>query len=342
MAIINGDCLEVMRGMGPDSVDLVLVDPPYCGVKRASWDRQWNTATAFLSWIGLLCAEWQRILKPNGSVYCFASPAMSARVECVVADYFTVLNRITWNKANLRVGGRHKAACKASLRSFFPASEAIIFAEHLGADSMAKGEPGYQRKCDELRGFVFEPLRAYFDSERMRCGMSTDEIADWFGGRGYPRWVTARHTFTRSQWALPTKENYARLRECFRERGLSEPLRREYDDLRREYEDLRRPFAVTDDVPYTDVWEFETVPARSGKHECEKPVAMLRHMISAATRPGAVVLDCCMGSGSTGVACAEVGREFIGVEVSKHWCSVAARRIAEVGAQGSLFGEALP
>ncbi len=45
------------------------------------------------------CAnEWQRILKPNGSLYCFASPKMSAKVEVEIGKYFNILNRITWAK----------------------------------------------------------------------------------------------------------------------------------------------------------------------------------------------------------------------------------------------------
>ena len=55
---------------------------------------------------------------------------------------------------------------------------------------------------------------------------------------------------------------------------------------------------------------------------------------------GATVFDNCMGSGSTGVACLETGRSFIGIEKDEHYFNVAKRRIEEKqrqGIQGELF-----
>ena len=110
-------------------------------------------------------------------------------------------------------------------------------------------------------------------------------------------------------------------------------LRREYEDLRREYEDLRRPFNVTADVPYTDVWTFPTVQYYPGKHPCEKPQQLLRHIIEASTNPGAVVLDAFMGTGSTGLACRDTGRRFVGIEQSAEYVKIARRRIDSTTSQ---------
>ena len=327
MSILHGDCLAVMAEMPKNSVDLIVADPPYFRVKDEPWDRQWAKPEGFLAWIGEVAAQWHRILKPNGSLYCFASPQMGARVEVKLRETFDVLNHIVWAKAE----GRWKAAEKESLRGFFPASERIIFAEHYGADNIAKGEAGYVAKCDELRGFVFEPLRAYLDGERERAGFDRKACDDACGNQ------MAGHYFSRIQWALPTRANYEKLREAFNARG-GEYLRREYEDLRREYEDLRRPFAVTADVPYTDVWTFPTVGTYKGKHPCEKPQAMLRHIIAASSRPNAVVLDSFAGSGSTGEAALALGRQFIGIEISEHWVQKSQERIA---LRADLFTEAL-
>ena len=56
-----------MRGMADNSVSLIVTDPPYYMVKGEAWDRQWDTPEGFLSWVRDLCAEWHRILAPNGS-----------------------------------------------------------------------------------------------------------------------------------------------------------------------------------------------------------------------------------------------------------------------------------
>ena len=341
-----GDCLPWLRSLPANSVDLILTDPPYFKVKSEAWDRQWDKPAEFLAWLGTIADEWRRVLKPNGSLYCFASPQMSARVEVMLGSRFAILNSIVWNKSDS--AGRHSASCKEDLRSFFPATERIVFAEQLGADNMAKGEAGYEAKCDELRGFVFEPLRRYLCDERDRCGITNGEINKAFQAKtGNPKSGMAGHWFSRVQWCLPTEANYLWLRELFTARGAPEPLRREYEDLRREYEDLRReyedlrrPFSVTKDDFYTDVWSFKTVQAYRGKHPCEKPQALLRHMIERSTRPGGVVLDCFAGSGSTGVAALALGREFMGCEMSPEWHAVASRALAGVGETVSLPLEA--
>ena len=312
----HGDCLEVMREMPDNSIDLIATDPPYFKVKGEGWDRQWDKPHQFLAWMGELCEQWQRILKPNGSLYVFASPQMRARVELKVGEWFSCLPSITWVKS----AGWHAKSSKEQARSFVPQTEAIIFAEHFNADNMAKGEAGYQAKCDELRGFVFEPLRAYLDGERERAGFTKPQVNKALGTQ------MASHYFSRSQWSLPTEKWYGKMREVFNNSG-GDYLRREYEDLRREYEDLRRPFSVTADVPYTDVWTFKTVQAYKGKHPCEKPLEMMEHIVRASSREGATVLDCFMGGGSTGVACRNLGRKFIGIEKDADYFAAAKNRI---------------
>ncbi|MEC4726182.1 site-specific DNA-methyltransferase, partial [Shewanella sp. D64] len=92
-------------------------------------------------------------------------------------------------------------------------------------------------------------------------------------------------------------------------------LVRQYDDLKAEYQSLRRPFTVIKEVPFTDVWSFASVPYYPGKHPCEKPAPLLEHIIAASSREDEVVLDCFMGSGSTGKAALKLGRQFIGIEM---------------------------
>jgi site-specific DNA-methyltransferase (adenine-specific) len=324
-----GDCLEVMRTMPDASVDAVVTDPPYYRVKGEDWDRQWDNPEAFLAWLDQVAEQWQRLLKPNGSLYCFASPQMAARVEVMLGQRFQVLNNIRWTKAQ----GWHEKAEKEALRSYLSPWEAVIFAEQFGADGAAMGGSGSSGACDELRGFVFEPLRLYLDSEREAAGLTVRQVAEAFQVKSGSRTVTgmAGHWFSRVQWTLPTAENYAWLQDLFN----GEHLRREYEDLRREYEDLRRPFNVTRFDQFTDVWTFRTVQARPGKHPCEKPQALLRHIISSSTRPGAVVLDSFAGSGATGQACLALGREFIGIERCYHWHRVGTQSLKAV--QPDLF-----
>jgi adenine-specific DNA-methyltransferase len=337
----HGDCLDVLRGMADNSVDLIATDPPYFKVKGDAWDWQWDKPDQFLAWIGEQAEQWARVLKPNGSLYVFASPQMAWGVEGEIRKYFNVLNRVLWRKE----GGTHNKTEKEAQRSYFPQTEHVIFAEHFGADNMAKGEAGYEAKCDELRGFVFEPLRAYLAGERDRAGFTTRQVAEAYQQKTGSRTVTgmAGHWFDRVQWSLPTAETYEWLRTIFGGDHLRreyEELRREYEELRREYEELRRPFGVTADVPCTDVWDFPNVQAYPGKHPCEKPLAMMEHIIAASSRPGAVVFDGFLGAGTTGAASVRLGRQFIGCELDAGHFSNASARI-EAAAFGRLDGKTL-
>ena len=62
-------------------------------------------------------------------------------------------------------------------------------------------------------------------------------------------------------------------------------------------------------------------------HPTQKPVDLLEYLIKTYTNEGDTVLDNCMGSGSTGVACANTNREFIGIELNEEYYKIAEQRI---------------
>ncbi len=66
-----------------------------------------------------------------------------------------------------------------------------------------------------------------------------------------------------------------------------------------------------------------------GNHPTQKPVELCKYLIKTYTNEGDVVLDNCMGSGSTGVAAIELNRQFVGIEKDEHWFNVAKERIEQ-------------
>jgi predicted RNA methylase len=72
-------------------------------------------------------------------------------------------------------------------------------------------------------------------------------------------------------------------------------------------------------------------------HPTPKPVAVVRWLIKRATKEGDTVLDPCMGSGTTGVACVQTGRDFVGIEKDAGYFAVAQKRIAEAENATPLF-----
>lgn len=77
------------------------------------------------------------------------------------------------------------------------------------------------------------------------------------------------------------------------------------------------------------VLEFKSVPNAGGNklHPTQKPVELMEYLIKTYTNEGETVLDNCMGSGTTGVACKKTGRNFIGIEKDEKYFEIAVNRI---------------
>ena len=79
----------------------------------------------------------------------------------------------------------------------------------------------------------------------------------------------------------------------------------------------------------SDVLEFKSITGKSCLHPTQKDVNMLEKLICSYTNEEDIVLDFTMGSGSTGVACVNTNRKFIGIELDDTYYEIARNRIAE-------------
>ena len=79
-----------------------------------------------------------------------------------------------------------------------------------------------------------------------------------------------------------------------------------------------------------DVLQFNR---ESGFHPTQKPVGLCEYLIKTYTNEGETVLDNCMGSGTTAIACINTNRNFIGFEIDKHYCDIANERIQKALAE---------
>lgn len=321
--LYNADCLHVLSQIPDNSIDLICTDPPYFRVKPENWDNQWRRDADYLAWLDKCLSEFWRVLKPNGSIYLFCGHRLAADIELLMRNRFNILNHIIWAKPSGRWNGCHKE----SLRAYFPATERILFAEHYQGPYRPK-DVGYEVKGRELKQHVLTPLISYFRDARAALGITAKQIADATGKKNM-----ASHWFSASQWQLPNEEDYQKLQALFlrvaKEKKCTgkreyphhqlveeySVLSRKYAELLGEYKSLRRYFSVTALVPYTDVWTHKPAQFYPGKHPCEKPADMLRQIINASSRPGDLVADFFMGSGSTIKAAMTLRRRAIGVEL---------------------------
>ncbi|WP_296592609.1 site-specific DNA-methyltransferase [Methylophaga sp.] len=301
LSLYRADCLDLLATMADDSVDLIATDPPYFKVKTDAWDNQWKGEQAFFTWLETVLAEMARVLKPTGSIYLFAGPHLATNVEMSIVKHFSMLNHIIWRKPT----GRHNGCCKETLRRYFPQTEHILFAES------KKSVP-----------FAFESIRAYLHQAIIDTGITQKQIDQACGCK------MSGHWFGRSQWSMPPKNHYQTINNLVG--GKLKP----YAELYAEYRSLldghnasRRIFNVSKEVPYTNVWDFKPVQFYPGKHPCEKPLDLMKHIIKASSLPGQVVFDAFTGSGSTMLACRETGRQFIGAEMGEGEFDQAVNRV---------------
>jgi site-specific DNA-methyltransferase (adenine-specific) len=122
--------------------------------------------------------------------------------------------------------------------------------------------------------------------------------------------------------------------------GLGWRYRRQHEMIMVAHRDGGKLAWADDNITARNI--YSELPPRDRVHPNEKPVRMMRHFIELHTKPGQVVLDPFMGSGTTGVAAVELEREFIGIELDAEHFATAEQRIREAGEnlQGSLFGAA--
>ena len=90
------------------------------------------------------------------------------------------------------------------------------------------------------------------------------------------------------------------------------------------------------------IWRWKSQSINGGDpkfHPTQKPEGLMRWCIGYVPEPAQTVLDPFMGSGTTGVAAVQMGRDFIGIEREPKYFDIACRRIEQAQRQGDLFIE---
>ena len=103
------------------------------------------------------------------------------------------------------------------------------------------------------------------------------------------------------------------------------------------YGKFKNGYFSEDDLLYPkQLLEFSNADKSLIKHPTQKPVALFEYLIKTYTNEGDLVLDNCIGSGTTAVACIKTNRKFIGIELSPEYCKIANERIQKELSQSKL------
>lgn len=299
-----GDSLEIIRRIPDQSISLILTDPPYHATKKKNiyGDTHFEEDNHYIEWMSDYAREWHRILKPNGSLFCFCDSSMSARLDVMFSKEFNTLSHVVWTKPNEPgFDGWKGKMKKESLRQWYAHSERIIFAEPAIEGNLHRSNFG-------------EFLRKM----RLKSGLSGHKLTELTGAYG-----NVNHGGAVSNWEAgrntPSREQYMKICEAFLSTGKI--------DFMPQYEDVIRPFIIDGTKEFTDIWTFPSVKPYKGKHPAEKPLDMLTHAIEATSYPNDIVLDCFAGSGSTAMAAASLGRKSISIEIEENWVEAISVRL---------------
>ena len=286
----NKDCLEFLKEIPDNSIDLVNVDPPYFEIVKNDWDNQWKSEQEYLDW----CKEWTeecfRVLKPNRCFYVWGT----TKTDTFLRYKLNVLNNIkdahyqNWIIWHYDWGGRTKKTFARKHEDLFMYSKGKTFlfnADDVREERAVKTNMAIQRKMNLLEKKVANPSIVFgVKDDKSWKTYSLDKIApqDW---------------------------------------------QAELDSLKAKnatFEKGKIPTDVWMKNNHTTSKEY------AGWHPTQKPISILQRTILANTNPGDTVLDIFSGSGSTMIASVLCGRNFAGCEMSEEYYTKSLERLEEL------------
>lgn len=300
----QGDCLELMKNVPDGSVDLVLTDPPYGTMKGIDDKHDWDTTIDTEK----LFAEISRVLRRNGKAVLFCQEPYTSQLITNVPPSMLFCYRGIWLK---NCSGNSRMA-KTAMTSRFEDFCVFVNKETHGG-------------LHKLTGKITDLVMA----------VGFDEFAKIMMGEGRYKNLSSAKIATHKKIHLDGWNDYD-------SNPFDEPMYRylqtqiempytfdEYFAIVAEYKEKTKSVF--------NLWQggksksnvLEYKKDNDGYHPTQKPVALLEDLIQTYSNDGNTVLDFTMGSGSTGVACVNTNRHFIGIELDEGYFNIAKKRIEE-------------
>lgn len=314
--IYNMDCLEGMRAIPDGSVDCIICDLPYGTMKGFGW-RAAGQDTHRHDWDVIiptdkLFEQYVRVLRRNGAAVLFSQEPYTSHLRTFHQENMVFCYPMIWKK---NVPGNCFNAKTAPVGLF---EDINVF-----------------RKYIQIA--VNNPLRDYFRKLIEFMPVPKTDAVRKLGSR-------AQHCFNvdGNQFALCTAETYSDLVSLYsfdKMEGF-----KTYEELKQIDEDFKAEYVDPDETVFNlpegasvlpNVLEF--AKDADTFHPTQKPVALIRRLIQTYSNEGDTILDNCMGSGTTAIACIREKRHFIGFELNKEFYDKACKRIQRELQQLTLF-----
>ena len=324
--LLEGDCLEVLGTLEPESVDAIVTDPPYgIGFQHERWDsaaiceaaakaghERLSPNEAFEVWCRIWADECRRVMKPGAFLAAFGSPRTYHRLACGVEDAgLEIRDTLMWLYAEGMSKSRRYPGGRAT--TLKPAFEPIVLA---------------RRKLD---GTTEETIARHGTG-----ALNTESCR--VEGRHPANVLLGHDPGCEERCCAPgcpvaaadscAAEGRARLAPC-RFLYCPKASRRERDAGCEEL-----PRCVLDLFPNAHKGGKKPAHVRN-PHPTVKPLELMRWLVRLLCPPGGLVLDPFCGSGTTGAAAVAEGRRFVGIEFEPPYMEIAAARVAHHAPPGT-------
>jgi len=291
--LLQGDCAELLSRIPDASVDAIITDPPYLylnrQIKNCEFDKPFDEEKVFL--------EYKRILKPTGFLLFFGRGVSFYRWNTKIADLgFLFKEEVVWNKVQLsspflKLGRRHETiAIYAKTKKACVRKNKIPYRERLN-----------NLQIEEAIKNIKENIR-YISSEIKNADVF-QELIDYLE-KDIINYSSRRYIVNKNVVISKQPVCY------YNTRGMS-ALRT-----------IKEGFKENDIIDIIDLPSTK-VP----DHPTQKPTRLIERLIAIVSDEGAVILDSFMGSGTTGIACINTNRRFIGMEIDDAYFNIAKKRI---------------
>ena len=289
-------------------VDLILTDPPYGTVKGMQLDG-WNNRTT--NWDSVIptremlcCCE--KLLRMGGACVLFSQEPYTSHLRTYDYSNLPFIYPLYWLKDHFA----NSLSCKKAPVSYF--EDISVFRKKYDLDNK-------------------HPLREYAQNLLKEMGCTYKDIERKLGHR------RAEHFFygmDSTQWGLCTENTYNELINVYNIDKL--PSYKSYNELKKINEQYNPIFNLSNGKKFkANVLQYKK--SYNHYHPTEKPVDLLEDLINTYTKEDDTVLDFTMGSGSTGVACQNTNRNFIGIELNEDYFKIATERLKENRVQDKLI-----
>ena len=301
--LMQGDCLEKMKEIESGSCDLILTDPPYGSVKGMVLKGQTKATTNWDTTIDhkAMLEECNRILRSNGALVLFSQDPYTAKLMTETHGNLPFSYRYTWKKDHF-------------------ASPLLV---NKAPVNYTEDVCVFFKKYDTLGQ---HPLRDYVAEVFAYIGKTKKQLFKEMGHQGVCHFMR----YETMQFGLCTEKTYSELMQSYKidKQEWFKPYRYLMGIDQEFKQQHSRIFNLPEGKKYkSNVLEYKK--DYTGHHPTQKPVKLIEDLLRTYTNEGETVLDFTMGSGTTGVACKNLNRKFIGIELDQDYFNIAKKRIEE-------------